>query len=177
MDKDSMKKIMFIITMIDIFIIIVFLKVLSINDASISKNSSKGVERKMSIVKESSQIDQVITSSQVLRMENDFQGTMEDNVLDLYRKRVVGIWHISRGMTFKFTEDGSYSGFFDNTLNDVSNYTYQCAIDEEGNPILHIYNEEKTAMVSYYLSLNDVNNVVLHFEAADIDIELKKEKQ
>ena len=153
------------------------MKVLSINDASISKNSSKGVERKMSIVKESSQIDQVITSSQVVRMENDFQGTMEDNVLDLYRKRVVGIWHISRGMKFKFTEDGSYSGFFDNTLNDVSNYTYQCAIDKEGNPILHIYNKEKTAMVSYYLRLNDANNVVLHFEAADIDIELKKEKK
>ena len=40
-----------------------------------------------------------------------------------------------------------------------------------------IYNKEKTAMVSYYLRLNDANNVVLHFEAADIDIELKKEKK
>ena len=95
MDKDSMKKIMFIITMIDIFIIIVFLKVLSINDASISKNGSKGVERKMSIVKESSQIDQVITSSQVVRMENDFQGTMEDNVSIYIEKELLefGIFH------------------------------------------------------------------------------------
>lgn len=177
MDKNSMKKIMFIITLIDIFIIIVFLKVLSTNDASINKNSSRSVERKVSTENESSQIDQVITSSQVAKIENDFQGTMEDNILDLYRKSVVGIWHISRNMTFRFAGDGSYSGFFDNILNDVSGYTYQCVIDEGGNPILRIYNEEKTAMVSYYLRLNDADNIVLHFEAADIDIELKKEKK
>ena len=72
MDKNSMKKIMFIITLIDIFIIIVFLKVLSTNDASISENSSRSVERKVSIENESSQIDQIITSSHVAKIENDF---------------------------------------------------------------------------------------------------------
>lgn len=48
---------------------------------------------------------------------------------------------------------------------------------QEESPVLYIYNEEKTSMVSYSLILNDEDNVVLHFEAAGIDLELKKEKK
>ena len=122
------------------------------------------------------QEDTVIKSAPVVIEKSDFQGTMEDNVLDLYRKKLVGTWHVSKDMTFKFSADGSYAGFFDSNLSDVNNYTYQCGMQEE-SPVLYIYNEEKTSMVSYTLILNDEDNVVLHFEAAGIDLELKKEKK
>lgn len=177
MDKNNMKKIMIIITLIDIVIIAVFLRVLTINNIAINKNSSIDVKSKESTVMDDSLNNQSIKSSQAVRIEEDYHGTIEDNILDLYRKKIVGSWHISQNMTFRFTENGSYSGFFDSKLNNVSDYTYQCVINKEGNPVLHIYNKEKSSIVMYTLKLNDANNIVLHFDAADIDIELKKENQ
>lgn len=171
MGKSNIKKIMIAITLIDIVIITVFLRIITAPTPSINKNAPLAAEKQIS-----TENDVVIKSDQVVVEKNDFQGTLEDNVLDLYRKKLVGTWHISQNMTFKFSADGSYAGFFDSNLSNVSNYTYQCGIQKE-NPMLYIYNGEKSSMVSYSLSLNDEDNVVLHFEAADIDIELKKEKK
>lgn len=177
MDKNNMKKIMIIITLIDIVIIAVFLKVLTINNTAINKNSSVNFSEKDSTVVGDSANNQSIKSSPVARIEEDYNGTIEDNILDLYRKKIVGSWHISQNMTFRFSKNGSYSGFFDSRLNNVSDYTYQCVINKEGNPALHIYNKEKSSIVMYTLKLNDANNIVLHFDAANIDIELKKENR
>lgn len=176
MRKSDMKKIMIAITLIDIVIIMVFLLVLEAPTPSINKNASLVTDNQIPTETEPVQEDTVIKSAPVVIEKSDFQGTMEDNVLDLYRKKLVGTWHVSKDMTFKFSADGSYAGFFDSNLSDVNNYTYQCVMQEE-SPVLYIYNEEKTSMVSYTLILNDEDNVVLHFEAAGIDLELKKEKK
>lgn len=174
MRKSDMKKIMIAITLIDIVIIMVFLLVLEAPTPSINKNASLVTDNQIPTETEPVQEDTVIKSAPVVIEKSDFQGTMEDNVLDLYRKKLVGTWHVSKDMTFNFSADGSYAGFFDSNLSDVNNYTYQCGMQEE-SPVLYIYNEEKTSMVSYTLILNDEDNVVLHFEAAGIDLELKKE--
>ena len=177
MNKNNMKKIMIIITLIDIVIIAVFLKVLTVNNIAINKNSGVNVSEKGSTVVEDSANNQSIKSSPVDRIEEDYNGTIEDNILDLYKKKIVGSWHISQNMTFCFSKNGSYSGFFDSRLNNVSDYIYQCIINKEGNPALYIYNKEKSLIVMYTLQLNDANNIVLHFDTANIDIELKKENR
>lgn len=176
MRKSDIKKIMIAITLIDIVIIIVFLWILEAPTPSINKNASLVIDNQIPTESEQVQEDTVIESAAVVVEKSDFQGTMEDNVLDLYRQKLVGTWHVSQDMTFEFSADGSYAGFFDSNLSDVNNYTYQCGMQEE-RPVLYIYNEEKTSMVSYTLMLNDEDNVILRFEAAGIDLELKKEKK
>lgn len=174
-DKKSIQKIMIILTLVDTMIIIVFLRLLSLHNDSIKQSNIVGSGLNLTTEADSSPSDKVpIESSSVTVVRKDYQGTMDDAILDIYRNGLVGIWHISTNMTFRFGEDGAYSGFFDSNIAEATNYTYQCIIDKKGVPTLCIYNKEKTAMVLYTLKLNDAGNIVLHFDSANIDIELKK---
>lgn len=174
-DKKSIRKVMIILTLVDTMIIIVFLRLLSSHNDSIKQSHIVEAGLNLTTETDSSQDDQAqIKSSSVIVNKQDYQGTMDDAILDIYRNGLVGIWHISNNMTFRFGEDGAYSGFFDSNIVDATYYSYQCIIDKKGVPTLCIYNKEKTAMVLYTLKLNDADNIVLHFESANIDIELKK---
>ena len=77
---------------------------------------------------------------------------MDNNILSIFKKKIVGNWHVSQNMIFNFGDNGSYSGFFDNKLNNVREYTYQCTTNKEGNQVLYIYNKEKTSYIMYNLN-------------------------
>lgn len=177
MNKNDLKKIMIIITLIDVVLLAIFFKVLTTNNVVINKNSSNVVKSKKSTVSETSQNNKRKKNRQITRIGNDYRETMDNNILSIFKKKIVGNWRVSQNMIFNFGDNGSYSGFFDNKLNNVSEYTYQCTTNKEGNQVLYIYNKEKTSYIMYNLKLNAANNIVLHFDAANVDIELTKEKQ
>ena len=177
MNKNDLKKIMIIITLIDVVLLAIFFKVLTTNNVVINKNSSNVVKSKKSTVSETSQNNKRKKNRQITRIDSDYRDTMYNNILSIFKKKIVGNWHVSQNMIFNFGDNGSYSGFFDNKLNNVREYTYQCTTNKEGNQVLYIYNKEKTSYIMYNLKLNAANNIVLHFDAANVDIELTKEKQ
>ena len=91
MRKSDMKKIMIAITLIDIVIIMVFLLVLEAPTPSINKNASLVTDNQIPTETEPVQEDTIIKSAPVVIEKSDFQGTMEDNVLDLYRRNLLAL--------------------------------------------------------------------------------------
>lgn len=103
--------------------------------------------------------------------KDDYKGTMDDSYVEILSELLIGDYHVSDTMRFNFEPDGVYSGFFDSDSTNISDGFYEVMMIEEV-PTLHIYNEDRTGMVSYTLIL-DQQNVVLRYEVAGINLELK----
>lgn len=67
-------------------------------------------------------------------------------------------------VSFTFGTDGTYSGFFDADNTNVEGYSYEITLNDSGQYVLNIFNEDKSKVVSYIVSLDDDGNIVLNYK-------------
>lgn len=177
-DMIQVRFLMALLTLVDLIFLAVFLlvvssapaddtlKMLTINNViegnsdGMAVNSSEQVDR-----------DEMTGSESQLIVKDDYEGTMDDSYVEFLSDLLIGDYYVSDTMWFDFEPDGVYNGFFDSNSPNISDGFYEVVMIEEV-PTLHIYNEGRTGMVSYILIL-DQQNVVLRYEAANINLKLK----
>lgn len=94
-------------------------------------------------------------------------------IYDIYRLLIVGDFKPGKDLEFHFDSDGSYSGFFDSADRFVEGYTYQLE-NNAGQMLVHIYNEDKSKIVTYIMTLSeDTGNIILEIPGTGDQIELK----
>lgn len=94
-------------------------------------------------------------------------------IYDIYGILLVGDFNLGNNIEFHFSSDGSYSGFFDNDNRYVEGYTYQLENDA-GQTLVHIYNEDKSRIVTYIMTLSeDTGNILLELPGTEDQLELK----
>jgi hypothetical protein len=103
---------------------------------------------------------------------------LDDSMSTLYQSLLEGwTYRIDEDIIFSFGRDNLYSGFFDKDNRDVQKYSYEIAMDEDsGGHVLNIYNENKSCMVSYEISLDSDGNILLGYPGTDKSFVLKTDK-
>ena len=82
-------------------------------------------------------------------------------------------FYYSDSVKFFFGYNGSFSGFFDGTENNVVGYWYEITNGEDEKCILTIYKTDRSAHVSYVLGFNSKSEITLYHQTADITLTLK----
>lgn len=100
----------------------------------------------------------------------EYDETIGSSLSTLYNDLLSGDYEYD-GLEFHFGNDGKYSGFFDDSNPNVTDYTYEITTDAE-NTVLNIYNDDDTAMVSYYLVFSDDYEEVTLIYSGDASLKL-----
>lgn len=94
-------------------------------------------------------------------------------IYDIYEILIVGNFKLGKDLEFNFDSAGSYSGFFDNENRFVEGYTYQLE-KNDGQTLVHIYNEDKSRIVTYVMTLSEeTGNIILELPGTGKQLELK----
>lgn len=100
------------------------------------------------------------------------EGTTEA-IYDIYALLIVGNFKLGNDLEFNFGDDGSYNGFFDNDHRFVEGYSYQLE-NNAGQIQVHIYNEDKSKIVTYIMTLSEeTGNIILELPETGDQLELK----
>ncbi len=103
---------------------------------------------------------------------------INDSMSNLYLSMLSGwSYKLDKDTAFSFGRNNSYSGFFDKDHKDVKKCSYDVSLNEEsGSHMLNIYNEDKSAMVSYEISLDNDGNVLLTYPGSENSFVLSMDK-
>lgn len=85
-------------------------------------------------------------------MEPEYDDSINSSFQELNNEMIAGDYvyqDLTGDLYFSFDVAGTFAGFFDDTHPDATDYTYELTTESE-NTVLNIYNNDKTAMVSYY---------------------------
>lgn len=94
-------------------------------------------------------------------------------IYDIYELLIVGNFKLDNDLEFNFGSDGSYNGFFDNENRFVEGYSYRLE-NNAGQIQVHIYNEDKSRMVTYIMTLSEnTGNIILELPETGDQLELK----
>lgn len=183
MDKKSIYYLLAFLTFIDLIIVSVFILIL------LNQNQSKNmglngindigqieVEDDYSVLNEEAELteENSIIGTHTYEIKADWQGNIDDSILQIFRNKLEGQFIVSDTMSFEFCNDGTFNGFFDSNNASCMGGTYYLTMTEEEQPILTIYNSDETAMVSYNIALNEAGDgIELYYQPADIYILLK----
>lgn len=103
------------------------------------------------------------------------EGTTEA-IYDIYALLIVGNFKLGNDLEFNFGADGSYNGFFDNDHRFAfaeEGYSYQLE-NNAGQIQVHIYNEDKSKIVTYIMTLSEeTGNIILELPETGDQLELK----
>lgn len=113
-----------------------------------------------------------VVATENLKPEDDFSSLKDDAIQNVSKTLLVGEYHVSDKIKFCFGANGLYSGFFDNSNQNVNGYRYKIRV-LDGEPILYIYNKDETSMVSYKIVSVKFSEAVLYYEKSDLTINLK----
>jgi len=94
-------------------------------------------------------------------------------VLEMLSDFIVGTYKVGNKMFYNFGLNGFYSGFFDSTHQNVTGYSYEIRVND-GEAVLNIYNEDKSAVVSYQLFMQGTTKLMLYYKDLDLKIILEK---
>ena len=173
-DKINIWFLMVLLTLVNLLFLTVFFLVIS-SDKKTKTTIDNIIEKNFDgkTKNQTEQADQEETASNVLRIitQSDYEGTMDDSYIEILKERLIGNYYVSDTIWFDFEPDGVFNGFFDYEFPNISNGFYEVVMNDD-IPTLYIYNEERVSMVSYTLILNQ-RNVVLRYELANINFELK----
>ena len=112
-------------------------------------------------------------SAEVIKAENGGTITTESQDISKINSEMSNIYaSLLSGSTFQPTDDvvltfgtdGSYSGFFDADNKNVEGYSYEITLNNSSQYVLNIFNEDKSKVVSYNVSLDDDGNIVLNYK-------------
>ena len=120
-----------------------------------------------------------ITGEEIETSETSVDSRINDSMVYLYQSLFSGwSFKLNEETVFSFGKDGNYSGFFDNAHKSVVGYSYEITSDPEtGDYLLNIYNEDKSSVVSYVLTLDEVSNdIMLTYPGAENALVLSKEQ-
>lgn len=116
------------------------------------------------------------TSNDVAEEQNEKDAsadmTVSNDMSGLYSSLLLGKYKVGQGIVFEFQSDGSYSGYFDDQHPDVTGYTYTLKYDGS-NYLLSIFNERKSAKVTYYVILTDDAGIILKYPQSNVEIKLE----
>lgn len=79
----------------------------------------------------------------------------------VYTSLLVGEYVAEDGTAFKFSPDNSYSGYFNEEVQDAEYYTYEIVNEDETKNSLVIYSPDRRSEVKYSLDLTMDGDVVL----------------
>lgn len=174
-DKVYVRFFMAWLTLIDLIFSAVFLLVIS----SSSDDDRKRISTMNDVIvvnsdgntNEQAEQEKLVSGNPQITIKEDYEGTMDESYVEFLNVLLIGNYYVSDAMWFDFEPDGVFNGFFDNDSTNMSNGFYEVVMIGEV-PTLHIYNEDRTEMVSYTLMLNQ-QDVILRYEPANISLELK----
>lgn len=119
------------------------------------------------------------------RIEESDKGNVKSNILSkkktndvdssmtgMYASLLIGDYSLGNGIKYKFSSDGSFSGYFDDEHTDVKGYYYEVVLIG-GNNVVNIYSKDKTSVVSYYIILSEEGDIVLYYPEANIRFTLE----
>jgi len=106
----------------------------------------------------------VESDSTVLNVGGDMSG--------LYSSIILGRYTVGEKIVFHFHSDGTYSGYFDDNNQDVTEYSYVLEYDGM-NYLLNIFNPNKSEKVTYYVTLTEDADIVLKYPKSDVEIKLE----
>lgn len=103
---------------------------------------------------------------------------IDDSMSSLYQSMLSGwTYKLDKNTVFSFGRDNSFSGFFDKDHKDVKKYSYEISLDEKsGSHMLNIYNEDKSGMVTYEISMDADGNILLTYPGAEKSFVLETDK-
>jgi hypothetical protein len=128
-------------------------------------NSSLNEDKDITVFKVSAD------SSETL-LNKDYSVDRDSSMEQIFYSVIIGDYVINENMEYNFGVDGTFSGFFDDKNRSVKGYTYEIFVVNE-EAYINIYNDEKTAKVSYELILLGESKLALYYPAADLKIVLK----
>lgn len=163
-NENDIKEMMIVFSLANICIFFLLVSAFYTTSYKIDKSASEllSVEEK--------KVD-IVASEKVLFVE-DYQGQRDSSMEEIFEELIVGRYEISENIEFNFGLNGVYSGFFDNSNRNVSGYKYDVIVIDEV-PILNIYDNEETAMVSYELILSGTSNITIYYPKTELKIKLE----
>lgn len=106
--------------------------------------------------------------------KDDFDGLYNDTANYLIMEMIKGKRFRSiDNIVFSFGSDGSYSGFFDSSNLNVSDYWFDLSSEDQDH-FLNIYNSDYSIVVSYLIFINTKGNIELYYLQGNITLELKE---
>lgn len=93
-------------------------------------------------------------------------------IYGIYELLIIGNYKLDEDIAFNFGSDGSYSGFFDSDNRSVEGCSYELE-NSEGQTLVHIYNENKSRIVTYIMTLSEDGNIILELPETGDRLELK----
>ncbi|MCI8781786.1 MAG: hypothetical protein HFH70_14180 [Lachnospiraceae bacterium] len=97
---------------------------------------------------------------------------VDSSMTDMYASLLIGDYSLGNGIKYKFSSNGSFSGYFDDEHTDVKGYYYEVVLIG-GNNVVNIYSKDKTSVVSYYIVLSEEADIILYYPETDIRFTLE----
>lgn len=108
-----------------------------------------------------------IASAKNEKVTNEDIGKINSEMSNTYLMLLSGCtFNPSEDVTFSFGTDGSYAGFYDSDNKNVSGYSYEVTL-QDNSYVLNLYNEDKSKVVSYNMTINEDGNIVLSYPGTD----------
>ena len=183
MSISSIKKVLGIMAAVDLLLLIIFCSALSSNAA---KKSKKVLINNLGhFVEDVSDVEGTVTDIEETKPEiivstvtesvkaSDYAVSYNELKSESFRDRIGGnTYLVSDSLKFVFGMDGTYEGFYDSKMTDVSGCSYNIFTDDGGATYLQIFSPDGTSSVLYRLGTSAAGNVTLYYEAADFTMEL-----
>lgn len=112
-------------------------------------------------------------SKETTEIREDYVKEADLAILEMLSDFVVGTYKVGNKMFYNFGLNGFYSGFFDSAHQNVTGYLYEIKV-KDGEAVLHIYNEDKSSVVSYQLFMQGTTKLILYYKDLDLNITLEK---
>lgn len=117
-----------------------------------------------------------IVAKEVIESEKekaDYIKEADREKFDFVSGFIVGNYKINSRMHYNFGVKGQYTGFFDSANPNIRQGSYEISV-RDGIVLLYIYNNDKSAVVTYQIHIQDTSKLVLYYEGLDLKITLKK---
>lgn len=125
------------------------------------------------MIQEEKQIDESSESEESNVDTKETSGlSIDGDMSGLYSSILLGRYTVGENIVFYFHSDGSYSGYFDDKNQDVTEYSYDLEYDG-ANYLLSIFDPDKSKKVTYYVILSDDTDIILKYPLSDIEIKLE----